>query len=138
MGRGRIVLAGLVAGLAMNVIDALTNGLVLGAQWAAETHALNPGLMAKVTTSSTAGWIVVDFLLGLLLVWLYAAIRPRFGPGPMTAFLAAGMLWVATHLLFASYGFMGLYSWSLVLSSSFGGLVGMLAGGYVGGYLYRE
>jgi len=138
MRRGRIVLAGLVAGLVMNVIDGFTNGFVLVAQWAAETARLNPDLMAKVTTSSTVGWIVVDFALGLLLVCLYAAIRPRLGPGPTTAFLAAGFLWLAAHVMFASYAFMGLYSWSLVASSSLGGLIAAAAGGYVGGYLYRE
>lgn len=138
MRRGRIVLAGLVSGLVMNVIDGLTNGFVLGAQWAAETTRLNPGVMAKMMASSTVGWIVVDFACGLLLVWLYAAIRPRFGPGPTTAFLAAGFLWLVTHVMFASYVFMGFYSPSLIASSSLGGLIAVMAGGYVGGYLYRE
>ena len=32
--------------------------------------------------------------MGLLLVWLYAAIRPRFGPGPRTATYAALVVWV--------------------------------------------
>lgn len=137
MGRGRIVFAGLVAGLVMNVIDGLTNGFVLAAQWAAETARLNPRLMAMMMPSAL-GWIVVDFVCGLLLVWLYAAIRPRFGPGPTTAFLAAGFLWLVAHVMFASYVFMGLYSWSLIVSSSLGGLIAALAGGYVGGYLYRE
>ena len=138
MRSGRIVLAGLVAGLVMNVIDGVTNGFVLAAQWATETAALDPNLMAKMTISSTVGWIAADFACGLLLVWLYAAIRPRFGPGPTTAFLAAGFLWLATHVMFASYSFMGIYSWSLILSSSLGRLVAVMASGYVGGYLYRE
>lgn len=31
---------------------------------------------------STVGWVVTDFLLGILIVWSYAAMRPRFGPAP--------------------------------------------------------
>jgi hypothetical protein len=27
-------------------------------------------------------YIVMDFVVGILTVWLYAAIRPRYGPGP--------------------------------------------------------
>jgi hydroxyacylglutathione hydrolase len=43
---------------------------------------------------------VTTIPLGLLLAWLYAAIRPRFGPGPATALRAGGFLWVATWLVY--------------------------------------
>jgi hypothetical protein len=135
---GRVVLAGLAAGVVMNVVDAVANGVLLGNAWRTETTALNASLMDKAAAGSTVGWIVVDLLLGITLVWLYAAIRPRFGPGPRTAMLAALALWIATHLIYFSYVFMGLYSSSLIGASSLAGLVAVLAGGYVGGRLYRE
>jgi hypothetical protein len=134
----RIIPGGLAAGFVMNVIDALTNGMLLGERWRQETEALNPGLLTKVATSSTVGWIVVDFVLGVLTVWVYAAIRPRFGPGPRTAATAAIVVWLAAHVAYASYAFMGLYSSGIILASSVGGLVAALAGGYVGARLYRE
>lgn len=133
----RIILGGLAAGVVMNVIDALTNGLLLGGRWMAETNALNPALM-KRGMSGTLGWVIVDLILGILTVWVYAAIRPRFGAGPGTAFKAAIVIWLAVHAAYASYAFMGHYSWSLILTSSLGGLVAALAGGYVGAMLYRE
>jgi hypothetical protein len=133
----RVIVGGLAAGLVMNIIDATTNGFLLGARWKVETEALNPGLMAKAE-SGTFGWILVDFILGILTVWIYAAIRPRLGPGPRTAMTAAFVAWLAAHAAYASYAFMGYYSWSLVGASSVGGLVAALAGGYVGARLYTE
>jgi hypothetical protein len=49
----------------MNVIDALTNGVLLGEQWRIGTDALNPGLAAKMGMTGTLGWILVDFVLGI-------------------------------------------------------------------------
>jgi hypothetical protein len=138
LNQSRIIVGGLAAGLTMNVIDAITNGFLLGARWNVETEALNPGLMAKVGASGTLGWVIVDFILGILTVWVYAAIRPRLGPGPRTAFIAALVIWLAAHVAYASYAFMGYYSWSLIGASSIGGVVAALAGGYVGARLYTE
>jgi hypothetical protein len=137
---GRVVAGGLLAGLIMNIVDAFTNGFVAGSRWEAEGRALNAALMQRpgLAASSTGGWIVVDFLLGILMVWLYAAMRPRFAPGVRTALVAAIVVWLATHLYFASYAFSGLYSWGLVAISSAGGLVGMLIGAYFGCRVYRE
>jgi hypothetical protein len=137
---GRVVGGGLLAGLVMNVVDAVTNGALLGAQWQAEGQALNPTLMATpgLQTTSMIGWVIVDFLTGIALVWLYAAIRPRFGAGPRTALIAAFVTWFAGHLNFTSYAFNGLYSIRIVMAASAGALVAMLAGGLAGGWLYRE
>ncbi|MGZ8398545.1 MAG: hypothetical protein ACXWWN_05865, partial [Gemmatimonadales bacterium] len=130
LNSSRVIVGGLAAGLVMNAIDATTNGFLLGNRWMAETEALNPGLLAKAS-SGTMGWVVVDFILGILTVWVYAAIRPRLGPGPRTAFTAAFVIWLGAHAAYASYAFMGYYSWSLVGASSMGGLVASLAGGYL-------
>ena len=137
LNSSRVIVGGLAAGLVMNVIDATTNGFLLGARWKAETETLNPGLLAKAA-SGTLGWVVVDFILGILTVWVYAAARPRLGPGPRTALTAAFVTWLVAHVAYASYAFMGYYSWSLVGASSVGGLVAALAGGYVGARLYTE
>ena len=134
----RIIGGGLAAGLVMNVIDALTNGVLLGERWRVATEGLNPELAAKMGMSGTLGWVIVDFILGILTVWVYAAIRPRLGPGPRTALIAAFVIWLAAHAAYASYAFMGLYPSSLIIASSVGGLIAALAGGYVGARLYAE
>jgi hypothetical protein len=136
MNHGRIVAGGLAAGFVMNVIDAVVNGILLAEKWDAEMTALNPAVAAQA--ASPVGWIIYDFAAGILLVWLYAAIRPRYGPGPGTALFAGFMIWLITHLAFSSFVFLGLFSLSLVAATGAGGLVAALAGGYVGGFLYRE
>ena len=123
----RVIAGGLAAGFVMNFIDAVTNGVWLAKQWELETNALNPALAAKMQ-GPPIGWITVDFLLGILLVWLYAGIRPRYGAGPRTALIAAVAMWAMTHLIYASYAFMGLYSASVIVDSSIGGLVAAIAG----------
>lgn len=137
---GRIIGGGLLAGLVMNIVDGVTNGALLGAQWQAEGQALSPTLMSKpgLEAMSMTGWVIVDFLAGIATVWIYAAIRPRFGAGPRTALVAAFVTWLIGHLFFASYVFNGLYSAQLVAISSAGALVGALAGGLAGGWVYRE
>ncbi len=137
LNASRVVVGGLAAGLVMNIIDAVTNGFLLGERWKVQTEALNPGLITKAE-SGTWGWVIVDFILGIIIVWLYAAIRPRFGPGPRTALTAALVVWLTAHVAYASYAFMGYYSWSLIGGSSVGGLVAAVAGGYIGARLYTE
>jgi hypothetical protein len=137
MNTGRIVLGGLLAGLVMNVIEFVTNAVLLQPRWTAESVKL--GLdMAKVGASSAIGWVVTDFLTGILLVWLYAAIRPRFGAGAKTGLLAGFVMWLITRLWFTSWAFNGLYSVQLVALCSLGGLVATLLGGLVGGAMYKE
>src|SRR5688572_17716239 len=96
---GRVVLGGLLAGLVLNVIDYLVYGVWLAADLNAAMQALGKSAM----TMSTIVWFIVfDFLFGIFLVWFYAAIRPRFGPGPRTAALAGVAIWVlygALHTL---------------------------------------
>ena len=137
---GRVIGGGLLAGVVMNIVDGIGNGAVLGARWQAEGNALSPTLMATpgLATTSMAGWMVVDLLLGILTVWVYAAVRPRFGAGPRTALVAASAVWLATTFFFASYGFNGFYSWGLIAATSVFALVGRLAGGLTGGWFYKE
>jgi hypothetical protein len=62
----------------------------LGKAWADALAALNRTL----TGAENAGlFIILNFALGIFPVWIYAAIRPRFGPGPMTAICAGLVVW---------------------------------------------
>jgi len=135
---GRVVAGGLAAGLVMNILDFLINGVWLAPRWEAQMALLNPGLKEKAGAMAMAGWVTLDFVFGLALVWIYAAIRPRFGPGPRTGVIAALALWVIATASFSSYWFNAMFTWRLVGVSSACALVVCLAGGYVGGMLYKE
>ena len=77
-----VIIGGLVAGVVLNIVDYILFGVLLKNDMAAAMQALNKPPMAD----SVIPWFVfLDFLYGIFLVWLYAAIRPRFGAGPATA-----------------------------------------------------
>jgi hypothetical protein len=133
---GRVIAGGLVAGLVMNVVDGVTNGAILSARWEAETRRLGIDMTAQ--SQALAGWLTFDFLCGIVLVWLYASIRPRYGPGAKTAVIAGLALWLITHLAFAAWWFTGLYSLGLVAASTVGGLVAAVLGALAGCALYKE
>ena len=78
----RVILGGLLAGLVLNIGEFLVNGLILGEQWAAVTAARN---LPPMSGGAMASLVVLNFVVGIAIVWLYAAIRPRYGAGPKTA-----------------------------------------------------
>lgn len=95
-----VIVGGLVAGVVLNVVDYILFGVVLKADMAAAMQALGK---PPIPDSLIPWFVVLDFLYGIFLVWLYAAIRPRFGPGPRTAIKAGLVSWVVSglfHVLF--------------------------------------
>ena len=82
MGRinfSRVVLGGVLAGILINISEYLRYDVVLRGEFEEGLRALGRGLPkgAAVTTV----WTLWGFALGIAAVWLYAAIRPRYGPG---------------------------------------------------------
>src|SRR5437763_16484421 len=83
---GRVVLGGLLAGVVLNIVDWLTYGVWLKADMAAAMQAL--GKQPGALDSAIPLWVALDFVSGIGLLWVYAAIRPRFGAGVKTAGIA--------------------------------------------------
>jgi hypothetical protein len=135
---GRVIGGGLLAGLVMNVVDGVTNGAILGARWEQESKRLGIEMTGALQSQSLIGWFTFDFLCGITLVWLYAAIRPRYGPGAKTAVCAGLAIWFITHLAFAAWWFTGLYSFGIIAATTVGGLVAAVAGALAGCALYKE
>ena len=78
------------------MIDGLLFGVVLKNQMAAAMQALGKPPM----TNAQMPWFVfLDFVAGVGLVWLYAAMRPRYGAGPATAAKAGIAGWFFAGLL---------------------------------------
>ena len=134
---GKVITGGLAAGLVLNVVDYLVNGVFLAAQWTEASKKLNTGVDA-MGGSAIATYVGGDFILGILIVWLYAAIRPRFGAGSGTAMKAALAVWVTSALFGTEMAMLGVYPSNLVMMTALGTLVGMVAAGYVGGMMYKE
>lgn len=95
----RVVTCGLVAGIVLIVIDWVVYGMLLRADMAAAMQALGH---AEANSGSAVIWyVVLDLFFGIWLLWLYAAIRPRYGAGPKTALCAGLAMWVLFGLLHA-------------------------------------
>jgi hypothetical protein len=135
----KVVVGGVAAGVVLAALDFLVNGVILADQNAAALNALNPALAENMEGgSNVAAFIVLDLLFGILLTWTYAAIRPRFGPGPKTAVMAGIQVWLVALILYASMTFMGMFAWSYFVTGSVAFLVIMVVGALVGAMLYKE
>lgn len=133
---GRVVTGGLLAGLIMNVGEAVS-GAVIGTQMQAilEAH----GLTVAMTPAWMVLYLVLGFVFGIVAVWIYASIRPRYGAGPRSAVIAAIMAWILGYL-FPMFGYLaiGLTTVSLAMVSAVWGLAEIVVGTLVGAWLYRE
>ena len=135
---GRVVAGGLVAGVVANAIDFVTNTYILASDmtaWA-PTRNLDPAAMNSGPVAAT--WMVVDFIFGLLLVFTYAAVRPRLGAGPKTAILAGLTLWFAVAVILFGFTQMGLFPMALFVKGSICALVNNLAASVAGAAVYKE
>ena len=133
---GRVVLGGIVAGVVINIFEFVLNGVVLADQWTE--------LMKSINRPALGGMEIVyfnifGFVLGLASVWTYAAIRPRFGEGPMTAIKAALLTWVTGYVLADGMPtIMGVFPMSMTLMLIGVGLIEIVIATLAGAYLYKE
>jgi hypothetical protein len=134
---GGVFKGGLVAAVIMNISQYVLNLPVAGAQMATELAARN--LPPAERAGQIAVFAAFTTLLGFITIFVYAAIRPRLGPGPKTAMVAGLVVWACSYLYAAILGgTIGLYSMGLVVLIIVWSLVEMLVASAVGGYLYNE
>lgn len=86
---GRVIQGGLIAGVVINVLSMVNNSFIVGAKIMAQQQAGH--YLQQPRIAFLPAWLLVMFLVGIGLTWLYAAVRPRLGPGPGTA-LGVGLV----------------------------------------------
>ena len=133
----KVLLGGIVAGIINDVGEGIFEGVILGPQWRQVMQALGHPLQ------ETGGQMVLHTLLGfaygITAVWVYAAIRPRYGAGPKTALYAALGVWVIGYVLPSfNWGSRGLFPAQLMVSASLGELVEIVLATLAGAWLYQE
>ncbi len=133
---GRVLLGGLVAGLILNVGEWVLNDMVLHQQhqeFLKRCGFPDPGTKFLLIV------VPLTFVLGIVIVLGYAAIRPRFGAGPKTAIIASLFAWfgvvVFGNIIFAG---LGMAPATLVAMVIGWGLVEYLLATLVGAALYKE
>jgi hypothetical protein len=77
----------------------------------------------------------IDFVLGFILVFTYAAIRPRFGGGAGTATIAGFLMFVPLALSLATFA--GVFiSWELYVRQTALTLVAVILAAIAGAWIY--
>lgn len=136
MNGKRMLLGGLLAGVFLNVSEGILNAGILMDDYQAlmNTYGLSEASWAM------AGYVLGTFAFGFVLAWLYAAIRPRFGPGPKTGAIAGAAVWVVGYAVpavwFGAWGLtLGMGATVLALAW---GLAELAVAGMIAGAVYQE
>jgi hypothetical protein len=132
----RVILGGIAAGVVINVGESILNLVVLGADMEAAMARLN---LPPIGGQAIGVFVFMGFVVGILTTWLYAAIRPRFGPGPKTAMCAGAIVWFFAYF-YSGLGMvvMGMFTARLMTIAVAWGLVEILVAAVVGAALYKE
>jgi hypothetical protein len=134
---GRVILGGIVAGIVADALGYLVDGVLLATRWSEGMAALGH------TDFSSDQWIwfnVLGLFGGIAMIWVYAAIRPRFGAGVLTAIYAGLAVWFIGTLLpnLSFMWFGGLFNKHLTAYTTAGALVEVVVGAVAGAALYQE
>ena len=135
----KVLVGGLAAGVVSNIVAFVAFGMLLAARMEAEAVAVAPALQGRgMSSTAIVTNVIAAFVTGLLLVWLYAAMRPRFGPGAKTAIYAALVVWTCGVLFHLDWLLVGMMTAGTYVLASAAALVQVLASALVGGMLYKE
>jgi hypothetical protein len=132
----RVILGGVLAGVVLFVGGWVVDGMLLAVRWQAQM-----GSMGKQMDMSGTGMVAVvvwALLLGIILVWLYAAIRAQYRPGVGTAVTAAVLAWLLSCVLpnLFLWG-MNLFGPKLLAATTAGALVYMIIAAVAGAWVYK-
>jgi hypothetical protein len=139
INKPRVLLGGLLAGLVMNVGEAALHAGVLGK----ETEALyktwnfplpNPAQTIPLLVGTT-------FLMGIVSIWLYAAILPHFETRTKTVLIASIAIWLLMHVwsgVYVSAGYSGIFTYKLAWFPVYWGLLEATLAVFAGALIYRE
>ena len=131
-----VLLGGLLAGLVINIGEFILNDPILGDAWMEWSKSMN---LPEMGGNVIIFYVIWGFITGIAMVWLYAAIRPRFGAGVRTAVYAGLFVWVTLWVLgFGSTMIQGVYPNDLIITSIVWGLFEVPLAAVAGAYLYKE
>jgi hypothetical protein len=131
----RVILGGLLAGLILNIFEYVLNGVVYASQW----DAFEKMIGRHMRPGAIPFLIVSTFVMGIGVVWLYAAARPRLGPGPKTATLTGFAFWLFAYAIPAANDVVvGLSPGRLTVTVTLLLLAGAVLASIGGAWLYAE
>jgi hypothetical protein len=135
---GKVILGGLVAGVVFNVFDFVMNTMLMKEDFAANATRLGLDPAASETTAAIATWVAIDFLIGILVVWIYASMRPRYGAGPRTAVFAGLAPYLGISLVLYGLTTAGFFAADLFWKATAFQLISTIVGSIAGAAVYKE
>ncbi len=135
IAKGRVVAGGIVAGLVL-VGASYCAGKQLMGEWA------KLGGKGLMNLSDAAAWwsVAADLVVGLVIAWLYAALRPRLGPGPRTALASGLVAWILAwgYSLVQQVVWMPKVWHNPAIVTALWALAACVVGAWLAGWIYRE
>ena len=132
----KVIQGGLWAGLIMIIGEYFLSYWVLGPHWkmVLESHNMPPMAPAVIGL-----FVVMLLVLGIVMIWLYAAISPRYGLGHRTALRAGLLVWFTVWF----WGYtvptvMGLLPAGIAVIAINWGFVEVLLAALAGAWLYKD
>jgi hypothetical protein len=133
----RVLAGGILAGLVILIEQGFVSSRLLASVWQDMARGNMVIGMAQAGRAITAT-VVIDLAIGILIAWLYAAVRPRLGAGLKTALVVGLVAWLMVFLQYAAaYAWMPGFRPAVPLSA-LGDLFGYLVGAAVAGWVYAE
>ena len=130
----RVIVCGIVAGLVWSVLTSLITTF-----FSKEFVAAVPGgRLAAPPHGMVAFLLVLNLLMGMWAIWLYAAIRPRYGPGIKTAAIAGFAWWLIAVIDDSTWGSLGFVPLHPLLVPVATSLPALVIAAVAGAWLYRE
>ncbi len=82
--------------------------------------------------------LVMKLVIGIIVVWLYAAARPALGGGWKTADLVALTVWALGAIFFSDFPLTGMISWTSYAGLELLQLAAFLGAAMVAAWQYRH
>lgn len=133
---GRWLAGGITAGIVIWILEGAASMFYM-ADMEAAMAAHN--LSMEITGGAMAITVIVSLLVGLTMIFFYAGIRPRFGPGPKTAIIVAVAYWIGAYFVsLLGYQLLGLFPTGMLITWGILGLVELILAALAGAWMYRE
>ncbi|MEO8482942.1 MAG: hypothetical protein ABI634_12080 [Acidobacteriota bacterium] len=135
---GRVLLGGLVAGVVANVCDTIIGMFIMADDMQRMVQRLGLDQRVFTSTSTMVTWMIVDFIYATLIVWTYAAVRPRLGPGPGTAMTVGAVICAAVTVVLFGFQQMGVFTIDSFIKNAGLSFATALLASVAGAKVYRD
>jgi uncharacterized membrane protein len=130
-----VILSGLIAGLSI-IISGMALVPIVGNEMDAILFARG---LPPLSLNAMIYFLFMSLILGVFVVWVYAAFIPRLGVGLKTALITALIVWFLAYfwsnMSMLAYGFM---PWKITVIGTAWGMVELVLASIIGSKLYKD